>query len=163
MKQTSASLPAIKLIGITVRTNNAAEMTPSRAKILPTIHRYFQEGVSEKITQRKKPGTTYSVYTDYDSDANGEYTYFFGEEVVAFNELPEGFSSITIPAQDYAKFTNAPGVMPEVCVNMWKKIWQMKPEDLTGERGYQADFELYDERASDPANAVLDIYLGIKK
>ncbi len=32
-----------------------------------------------RITHRKKPGTTYCVYTDYKSGAAGDYTYFIGE------------------------------------------------------------------------------------
>lgn len=36
------------------------------------------------------------------------------------------------------------------------------PEQLGGERSYIADFEVYDERASDHLNVVLDIYIGIK-
>lgn len=34
---------------------------------------------------------------------------------------------------------------------------------LGGERAYIADFEIYDERSSDPPhNAIFDIYIGIK-
>jgi predicted transcriptional regulator YdeE len=66
-----------------------------------------------------------------------------------------------LPAQKYAKFTNMPGAMPDVCIDMWKNIWQMDAEELGGKRGYLADFEIYDERAADHKNAVLDIYIGI--
>ena len=31
---------------------------------------------------------------------------------------------------------------------------------LSGKRKYIADFEVYDERASDPNNTVIDIYIG---
>ena len=39
------------------------------------------------------------------------------------------------------------------------KIWQMNDDELGGKIRYLADFELYDERASDPdhQNIVLDI------
>ena len=64
--------------------------------------------------------------------------------------------------QQYAKFTNLPGPMPSVCIDMWQNIWKMKASELGGERAYIADFEVYDERSVDHNNVVLDIYIGIK-
>jgi predicted transcriptional regulator YdeE len=37
----------------------------------------------------------------------------------------------------------------------------MTNSDFGGQRQYHTDFEIYDSRASDPANAVIDIYIGI--
>ena len=52
--------------------------------------------------------------------------------------------------------------MPGIVVEAWQKIWQMSDSELGGVRSYIADFEIYDERAFDPQNAVVDIYIGIK-
>ena len=52
--------------------------------------------------------------------------------------------------------------MPEVVINAWQQIWQMSSNDFEGRRAYIADFEVYDQRAMDPANTSLDIYIGIK-
>lgn len=161
MEKTAAQLPEIKLVGITARTNNAAEFNPATAHIPNTIQQYFQKGLSEKIAHRKQPGTTYCAYTDYESDLNGNYTYFIGEEVDSFDNLPEGLTPLTIPAQTYTKFTNGPAPMPNVCISLWQKIWQMPSSELGGTRSYRADFELYDERAHDQNNTVLDIYIGL--
>lgn len=165
MKQTTSSLPEIKLIGITTRTNNAQlfEGDPSTNKIATTVQKYFHENLPEKIENRQKPGTTFCVYTDYESDINGDFTYFIGEEVTSFDKIPEGFTSLIIPPQDYSKFTNQPGPMPDVCIDMWKNIWQMDNTTLGGERTFIADFEIYDERCADRDNAILDLYIGIKK
>lgn len=38
----------------------------------------------------------------------------------------------------------------------------MSSDDFGGDRAYVADFEVYDQRAIDPTNASLDIYIGIK-
>ena len=164
MKNTMTQLSEINLVGITCRTNNAHifERDPSTNKIAATVQQYFHNGLPNKIFNRKKPGTTYCVYTDYESDFTGDYTYFIGEEVTSLEELPEGFVTVTIPAQTYMKFTNEPGPMPDVCVDMWKKIWAMTPTTL-GERSYLADFEIYDERAADHQSVVLDIYIGTRK
>ncbi|HJK88666.1 MAG: AraC family transcriptional regulator [Alphaproteobacteria bacterium] len=162
MQKTVTELPEIKLLGILCRTNNTAEMNISSAKIAPTIQKYFRQAVGEEIPNRKNPGTTYCVYTDYESDFTGDYTYFIGEEVKFVGDSMEGFSSIIIPAQNYAKFTSKPGIMPEVCIDMWQNIWKMKSGELGGKRAYLADFEVYDKRALDPSKTVLDIYVGVK-
>lgn len=162
MQKTVTELPEIKLLGILCRTNNTAEMNISSAKIAPTIQKYFRQAVAEEIPNRKNPGTTYCVYTDYESDFTGDYTYFIGEEVKFVGDSMEGFSSIIIPAQNYAKFTSKPGIMPEVCIDMWQNIWKMKSGELGGKRAYLADFEVYDKRALDPSKTVLDIYVGVK-
>ena len=38
----------------------------------------------------------------------------------------------------------------------------MKEDDFEAKRKYIADFEVFDQRASDPNNAVVDIYIGIE-
>lgn len=162
MQKISIKLPEIKLVGITCRTSNAEvfNSAPEDNKIVQTIQKYFANGCSEKIAHRSKPRTTYGVYTNYESDFNGEYTYFIGEEVSSLEDLPEGFETITIPIQNYAKFTNEPGPMPSVCIDMWKNI--LGQDELMAQRGYIADFEVYDIRSKDQQNAVLDIYIGVK-
>ena len=163
MQKQMIKISEMKLVGIAARTNNANEMKPETGKIPSMIQKYCHGGLSEKILNRKNPGTTYCVYTNYESDVTGDYTYFIGEEVTSLERVPEGFETIAIPAQNYAKFTNQPGTMPAVCIGMWQNIWAMNPSDLGGERLYIADFEVYDQRSTDPKNTVLDIYIGLKK
>ncbi len=164
MHQTPAQLPEIKLMGITCRTNNANSFStdPSINILAATVQNYFHNGLNSKIPNRKKPGTTYCVYTNYESDFTGDYTYFIGEEVANFDEIAEDFETLTIPNQSYIKFTNNPGPMPDVCINMWKDILKMKSSALGGERAYIADFEVYDERSQDHNNAVIDIYICVR-
>ena len=162
MKKEKIALAQIKLIGITARTNNTNETNPSIAKISPTVQHYFQGNLSAKILHRKNPGITFCVYTEYESDFTGDYTFLIGEEVESFDNLPEGLKAFTIEEQSYTKFTTDPGAMPGVVIKAWQNIWQMSTDDLGGQRRYHADFERYDERAIDPQNAVADIYIGIK-
>ena len=162
MHKTIKSLSTIKLIGITARTSNAAEMNPNTAKIGATLENFFKTGIAAHIKERKNPGTLFAVYTDYENKKNGQYTYFLGEEVNNFDNVPQQCEILTIPAQTYVKITSEKGPMPTVCIAMWKNIWEMTPSDLGGERSYKADFEIYDERSNDPLNTILDIYIGIK-
>lgn len=77
-------------------------------------------------------------------------------------DIAHNLCLLPIPSQKYVKFTNEPGPMPKVCIDMWQKIWAMDENQLGGIRAYQADFEVYDARCSDSNNAILDIYIGIK-
>ena len=137
-------------------------MNSDTAKIGATLQKYFGEALASKISSRIQPGTTYCVYTDYEGDFTGEYTYFVGEKVSSLDIIHENFQTLTIPAQKYIKFTNDSGPMPKVCIDMWQNIWSMDSRSFEGERSYVADFEVYDQRANDPANTVLDIYIGVK-
>ena len=163
MKKTKEHLNEMTLVGITVRTSNNLEANPETAKILSTVNDYFGNGLSQKIQGRIKPDTTYCAYTEYESDENGEYTYFIGEEVDPSQKVDPIFTSLTIPASNYVKFECGPGKMPTVCIDAWKEIWQMSSDDLGGKRAYIADFELYGEKAQDCSNAALDIYIGIQQ
>lgn len=161
MIQTHTKLPEIKLMGISTRTRNSDEIDPARGKIFGCIQQYFHGQLANQIPNRKKAGTTFCAYTEYESDHTGEYTYFIGEEVTDFSLVPVGFKTHTIPAQDYVKFTNGPGPMPEVVREPWFAIWKMSSEDFGGTRTYLTDFEIYDERAADHEKIILDIYIGI--
>lgn len=151
-----------KLVGIAVRTNNTDEMNQEKSKIASTVHNYFSNQLFERINYRVKPMVTYSAYSDYESDYTGNYTYFIGEEVENFDDIPEGFSKLVIPVGEYRIFETAKGPMPKVVIDLWQKIWQMSENDLGGQRKYAVDFEIYDERSADPQNAIIDIYIGIK-
>ena len=163
MKKTREQILEIKLVGITARTSNFLEMNPETSKIGATMQKFFSSGMQQQISRRKNPGTVFAVYTDYESDEHGEYTYFLGEEVGSFENIQQGFETLTIPAQTYVKFTSSPGKMPGVCIDMWQNIWKMDSSDIGGIRSYIADFEVYDQRSQNPEHAVLDIYIGIRK
>lgn len=161
MNKNIQQLSEIKLVGITERTSNAREMNPETAKIGSAMQKFFGNSMQEQILKRKNPGTVFAVYTNYESDEHGYYTYFLGEEVNDFENIGHGFETLTIPEQTYVKFTSDPGQMPAVCIDMWQNIWKMEAADLGGKRAYIADFEVYDERSQNPEHAVLDIYIGI--
>jgi predicted transcriptional regulator YdeE len=162
MKKKIDILKEINLVGVSVRTNNALEMDESSAKIGNTLGNYFSNGVASTIANRVKLNVTYCVYCDYESDEKGFYTYFVGEEVSDFKDVDDSLDTLVIPKQNYAKFNVGPGVMPQVCISAWQDIWRMSYNDFGGNRAYIADFEVYDERASDMGNAVFDIYIGLK-
>lgn len=163
MQKQPELLDEIKLVGLTARTNNNDEMNPDTSKIAALAGSFWSNLDSNLIKHRSKPGVTYSVYTEYESDEHGEYTYFIGERVNSFEDQDlDKFTTLTIPVSKYMKFTTDAGTMPDVVIQAWQQIWQMNDIDFDGKRAYIADFEVYDQRAADPSNAVIDIYIGIK-
>ncbi len=162
MQHSSTQLTKINLVGVKVRTNRSDESNPETGKIFSCVQRYFHEQLFEKISHRKNPGTTYCVYTEYETDCSGAYTYFIGEEVSSLESIPNDLEVLTIPAQSYVKFTTEPGPMPNVVIGAWEAIWQMSSKVLGGTRRYHSDFEIYDERAADHSKVVLDLFIGIE-
>ena len=45
---------------------------------------------------------------------------------------------------------------------MKMKIWATSKAQPGGDRLYKADFEVYDQRASDPQKTQMDIYIGVR-
>jgi len=160
MKQSIITVASKKLVGINTRTNNIDEMDYSKAKIGMTFAKFYNEALAEQIKFRINPCKVFSVYTDYESDHKGDYTYFVGEEVESFQEN-DRFERILIPAQKYAKFTIGPGVIPEIVIDAWQKIWAMDEKALGGQRTFLADFEIYDSRSVDFSNSTVEIFIGI--
>lgn len=101
MKKEFVTLPEIKLVGICVKTTNVQELDKMKGNIFPCVQKYFHQGLAEKMLNRKRPGTTYCAYTDYESNHQGKYTYFIGEEVLSFSDqLPAEFHQIVVPKQN---------------------------------------------------------------
>jgi predicted transcriptional regulator YdeE len=148
------------VIGIKVRTDNAKEMTGD-GLIGKQWQRFFEEGVADKIPN--KADTSFvAVYTDYASDHNGEYTFVVGAKVTSDTQVPEGMVAVKIPAGSYAVFTSEKGPVQEIAAKTWTRIWALPKSEAGGDRAYKADFEVYDQRAMDPQNAQVDVYVGIK-
>lgn len=148
------------VIGIAARTSNAKEMTPDGV-IGKQWGRIFQEGLLEKIPNKADQNIV-AVYTDYASDHDGEYTFLLGARVTSDANVPAGMVAKKIPAGKFAVFTTEKGPAPQVVPAAWMKI-NFLPSSVTGgDRIYAADYEIYDERATDPQNLQVDIYIGIK-
>ena len=150
--------PAFTVIGITARTSNAQE-TGGTGVIGARWGRFFQEGLLAKIPNRSDSNIV-AVYTDYESDARGDYTFLLGARV-SLTDDPPGMEARTIPAGQYCVFTSELGELSKVVPDTWAKVWRATEETLGGRRSFVADFEIYDERASDPRNGQVDLYVGI--
>jgi predicted transcriptional regulator YdeE len=148
------------VIGISARTNNAKEMT-AEGVIGKQWNRLVQGGLLNKIPNRAD-NSVIAVYTDYASDHNGDYTFIVGAKVSSDANVPDGMVARKVLAGKYAVFTSEKGPAPKVVPQVWMKINSLPKSAVGGDRVYVTDFELYDERAADPQNLQMDIYIGIK-
>jgi predicted transcriptional regulator YdeE len=163
MQKAKVTLNPLTLVGLTVRTQNKDEVRPETSKIGPLFGSYLGNQLANELQHRSNPGVTYAVYTDYESDEHGPYTYFIGEAVDSLDDQDlSQFKSLVIPASAYQKFTSESGKMPDILLASWQQIWHMDQADFGGKRRYIADFEVYDHRAKDPNKTTIDIYIGLE-
>jgi predicted transcriptional regulator YdeE len=155
MEKETLHINEMKLVGLKTITCNQDEADPLKAKIGNLImNQYYGREVPDKILNRKNPGKTFGIYTDYESDYTGKYTYIVGEEVASIEDINADLVSKIIPSGTYIKFTTDYGEMPKVLVEVWQQIWQMNDRDLGGKRNYKADFEIYHQNEA-------EIYIGV--
>jgi predicted transcriptional regulator YdeE len=148
------------VVGIAVRTSNAEQMTEARP-IGKQWERLFKEGVLAAIPN-KADGNILALYSEYASDKDGEYTYLLGARVTKVENAPAGMVVKNVPAGRYAVFTSERGPVQKVVVEMWRRVWETPKSALGGDRTYKTDFELYDQRAKNPADSVVDLYVAVR-
>lgn len=159
MKPKVVQHEAFTVVGVAVRTNNAKEATDSF--IGKQWGRLMQENLLAKIPN-KADSNIVAVYTNYASDKDGDYTYILGARVTKDAPIPYEMVTTTVPSGRYAVFTSERGPVQQVVLATWKRIWATLKNEPGGDRAYKADFELYGERAKNPADSVMEIYIGIR-
>jgi predicted transcriptional regulator YdeE len=153
--------PAFTVVGIAVRTDNSRESGPG-GMIPRQWQRFVQDGIAAKIPN-KVDDKIYVVYSNYESDYHGSYDYLIGVRVSSAGKLPADLTAVEIRSGQYAVVTSAQGPVWQVVPDVWKQIWSLEDKDqLGGKRAYATDFEVYDERARDPQNSQIDVYLGLR-
>lgn len=143
-----------KIIGISVRTSNEGGQAMQDMGALWS--RFYKENIAAAIPG-KAGEEIYSIYTDYESDHRGAYTAIIGFKVNSLDSIPPGMVGCEFKGGAYRKYA-AKGEMPAAVVQQWQEIWN----DSTLDRKYTADLEVYGEKAQDPADAGVDIYIAVK-
>jgi predicted transcriptional regulator YdeE len=146
--------------GIEARTSNAREATPD-AVIPKQWNEILRHGVLSRIPNRLD-SSIIALYTDYESNENGPYTYVLGARVSAASKIPQGMVARRVPPGKYVVFTSDRGPVGQVVLSTWKRIWSLPQSNPQLRRKYKTDFELYDQRAVDPENSQIEIHVGIK-
>ena len=148
------------VIGVRIRTSNLRELS-GEGKISALWQRFFEDNLLEQIPNRISD-SFYVVYSNYASDEYGEYDYLLGSPVSSISNLPVGMTYEAIATGDYAVIATDKGPVAQVIQNKWKEIWSMPASELGGKRAFLTDYEIYDHRAANPADAQVEIHLGLE-
>lgn len=148
-------MSTLKIIGIATKTsNNNGQAIEDLGKLW---NQFFAENIITKIPNTIS-SNIYSIYTDYESDYTGKYTTIIGCEVSSLNDIPEGMVGREFESQTFKKYI-AKGELHEAVGKTWSEIWN---DDANLNRTYMYDYELYTEKAQNPADAEIEIYIGVK-
>lgn len=143
-----------KVIGISVRTTN--ENNQAAKDIADLWGKFTNDKILEAIPN-KIDNTVYSIYTAYESDHTKPYTTILGCSVENLNDIPNGMIGQSFDGGNYIKLSAKGDLMKGLIVNKWTEIWKM---DL--DRVFTADYEVFGEKAQNPADAEIDFLIAVK-
>ena len=146
---------AFNIIGISVRTTN--ENNEAAIDIPALWNKFMTEGIAAQIPN-KIDNNLYCIYTEYEKDFTKPYTTILGCKVENLSNVPAGMKGVSFPEASYQKFIAKGNILEGMVFHEWNKIWN---KNLN--RSYAADFEVYGEKANDPADAEVDIFIAIKE
>ena len=149
----AVEFPAFTIIGSTARTTNAFEMSGSAGKIGP-LWSQFMHGGDKAIPGIIDQDVTYAVYSNYESDASGEYDFMLGKSVHPEQNAPVGMKSIHIPAASYLVFT-ASGNSPDAIRAAWGNVYDYFARHKEKRRAFTVDFEQY-------ASSGIKLYIAVR-
>ncbi len=144
-----------KVIGIAIRTSNENGQTAQ--DIGGLWNRFMSEDIINKIPS-KQDTDVLSIYTNYEGDHTKPYDTILGCKVDSLENIPNGMVGQSFDGGTYQKFLSKGDLTKGVIYNSWSEIWQ---KDLN--RVYSADFEIYGERAQNPADAEVEILVAVKE
>ena len=148
--------PGFTIIGLRVRTTNAAEATP-QGQIGKLWQRISSDSILGQIPGRAD-SNIYAVYTDYDTDENGAYTFVLGVKVTPGTSPKSNLVSQQVRPGRYALFESKPGPAKDVGIETWKRIWSWPDR---GKRAYKTDYEVHSAKPGSQ-NEQVRIYIGVK-
>jgi predicted transcriptional regulator YdeE len=142
------------IIGLSTRTSPATAATA-----IPALwQRFLANPPGSDVERRANDAAVYAVYSDYQSDFQGEYTLTLGVAVEADAQVPDDLRRVRVPRGRYACF-HAQGDPRDVIWRTWSFINQ-EWEQRAGRR-YIADVERYDSQTLGERDVSADILVGL--
>ncbi len=143
------------IIGISVRTTN--ENGKSTQDIPKLWESFFAENNFAQIPN-KIDSSIYCLYTDYEKDHTKPYTTILGCKVENLSQIPENMVGKTVEQATCKKFVAKGNLAEGVVFNKWVKIWNAELP-----RVFTTDFEVYGEKAQDPNDAEVEIFIAVNQ
>jgi predicted transcriptional regulator YdeE len=147
------SISEFRLVGLRLNGKTTNDNNQSSIDCGNLWQQFEKDRIIERIPD-KLSDDIYAVYFGYEKDETAAFSYFIGCPVENNSDVPEGLTTLLIPAQSYLVF-KAQGEMPVCMADTWSKIWSSEIN-----RRFTFDFEVYDERSHDWDNAEVDIYVA---
>lgn len=148
------TIKKFSVIGISVRTTN--ENGQATQDIPALWNNFMTNGIVDKIPN-KIDNSIYCIYTEYEKDHTKPYTTILGCKVSDLQTIPDGMVGKTFDEANYTKIVAKGNILQGMVFNEWTKIWNSNLD-----RTFTADFEVYGEKAQNPENAEVDIFIAIK-
>lgn len=147
------TIEPFKVIGISVRTINKGDKAAQ--DIGQLWNRFMSQGIASKIPN-KIEDSIFSIYTNYEGDYTQPYDTILGCKVSSLEQIPEGMIGQSFDGGTYLEYTSKGDLTKGVVYATWEKIWK---QDLN--RVYTADFEVYGEKAMNPTEAEVSVFVAI--
>ncbi|MEV0619129.1 GyrI-like domain-containing protein [Nonomuraea sp. NPDC050404] len=129
------------VVGFAVRTTNADEMDPARARLPGLWRRAGAPGAFAHVPGRVDENL-YAVINDYESDHHGAYTQVVGTGVRTVPRLPEGMVAVRVPAGQVLQ-VEVRGQMPQALAESWQQVWKHTESGGTPARAFTTDLEVH--------------------
>ena len=145
---------AIIVIGPSLRTSPRTAATD-----IPAFWQRFMGEFLPRLPRRADDKALYTVYHEYESDFQGEYTMVLGVAGVDNATLPPDVRRVRIVPGKYQRFV-AEGDPAEVVWKTWMHIngvWERR-----GERRYLTDFERYAPESMSGGKVKVEILVGLR-
>ena len=148
------TISKFNLVGIEVRTN-----TKGILELTQDVQALWGKFISQNIAgqiHNKVGSTIYAVYTDYEGDYTKPYTSFIGCKVVNLENIPNGLVARSFKGGKYNKYLAKGNILQGIVYDTWKHVYS-----LNLDRKYDADFEIYGEKAANYLDAEVEILVGV--
>ncbi|MGB3851991.1 MAG: WYL domain-containing protein [Tunicatimonas sp.] len=142
-------------VGISVRTTN--QNGQAARDIAALWKRFLGENLAAQIPN-KTSEAIYSVYTDYAGDHTQPYTVLLGCCVSTTNEVPDGMVAKHFSGGAYQSSVAKGDLSEGIVYQAWADVWSSNLD-----RAYTADFEVYGEKALNPEDAEVDIFVAVNQ
>jgi len=144
-----------RIVGLAIRTTNAAEFDPSSAKIPELWERFGTERWAERLEEVGAFGPTTAVYSAYESDVTGSYQLLVGRQVRDSFPVTAPLHAVSTSQGPYLAF-RCSGPLPQAVVDGWRDVWRYFASANVPARAYTADFEIY------PDAAPVEIWVAVR-
>jgi predicted transcriptional regulator YdeE len=148
-------IKTFNVIGISVRTTN--ENMQAGNDIPALWNKFMNEGIANQIPN-KTDHSIYCIYTDYEKDHTKPYTTLIGCKVENLDLIPDGMVGKVFEQATYQRRIAKGNLSQGLVYNEWTKIWN---DDI--DRAFTADFEVYGEKAQNPEDAEVEIFVALRE